>query len=222
MCQKRITWRQYTFSILFLIAGLASISNQQKLISSPRSFQKYSKAVGEENDGFVPITTRTEYKPASAPFIATPSAPLFALKHAKPYTELSSVTPQTDRRIDDTDESQETDDENVNHEKNENDEREAIRSINHSLQELEEMTMDFLTIIKQNNKGIQKRSTDQTRSFITDYLLNENVINRVKKFTEKYILSAASGSALQNIVPADGRLFLFKGSRTHFFDKSCK
>lgn len=227
MCLKRVNWRQYTLSVLLLIIILASNSSQQKLFSSPRPFQqRYSKAEGVGQDGFMPIVPPTEYKPPAKPIETTeykttvkqneykttvaPVATTEATKYDAPSTKWEPTIPklesiksesmaiaEAERRIN-TDEAEKTN------------EREAMRSINDSIQELQEMTMDFLAIIKQN--GIQKRSVDQQRNFITDYLFNDQVINRVKKFTEKYIFQAASGSALQNIVPAGGRLFFFKGN----------
>lgn len=202
MCLKRVNWRQYTLSILLLIIVLASNSSQHKLIGSPQPFQRYSKAVGNDQDGFMPIVSTTKYKPA-----ATPAAPSYVsatdvTKHEESVTTIKSSEPvKTEKRID----TDETTDEN---------DTEAIRNINHSIQELREMTIDFLSIIKQN--GIQKRSTDQQRNFITDYLLSDQVINRVKKFTEKYIFQTGSSSALQSIVPAGGRLFFFKGMNNWF------
>lgn len=202
MCLKRVNWQQYILSVLLLIIVLASNSSQHKLFSSPRPFQPYSKAVDNDQDGFMPIVPPTVYKPAAAPVTATDIT-----KHDEPVTILkpTAVIKEADRRID-TDEPDDRENEESN-------DKQALRSINHSIQELQEMTMDFLAIIKQNS-GIQKRSADQQRNFITDYLFNDQVINRVKKFTEKYIFQAASGSALQNIVPVGGRLFFFKGMTT--------
>lgn len=217
MCLKRVNWQQYILSVLLLIIVLASNSSQQKLFSSPRPFQtRYSKAVDNDQEGFMPIIPPTEYKPTAAA-AAAPVTATDITKHDEPVTILKPMAiMEADRRID-TDEIDETD-ESVDREGEESNDEEAFRSINHSIQELQEMTTDFLAIIKQNS-GIQKRSTDQQRNFITDYLFNDQVINRVKKFTEKYIFQAASGSAIQNIVPAGGRLFFFKGITTNCFDK---
>lgn len=202
MCLKRANWRQYILSVLLLIIVLASNSSQQKLFSSPRPFQRFSKVVGTDEDGFMPMAVPTAYKPLTKQTeyqaVDTPLATTVATQNDEPLTELKSTAKVAANRRFNTDVTANTN------------EREAIRSINHSIQELQEMTLDFLTIIKQNN-GIQKRAADQQRNFITDYLFNDEVINRVKKFTEKYIFQAASGSALQNIVPAGGRLFFFKG-----------
>lgn len=207
MCLRRVNWRQYTLSILLLIIVLASNSSQHKLIGSPRPFQRYSKAVGTEQDGFLPIVPPTEYKPAATPAAPSSVSATDVTKHDESVTTMKAAEAvEADRRIDN--------DETTDEKKDEND-TQAIRSINHSIQELRDMTMDFLSIIKQN--GIQKRSTDQQRNFITDYLLSDQVINRVKKFTEKYIFQTGSSSAFQNIVPAGGRLFFFKGMTNWFW-----
>ena len=206
MCVKRVNWRQYTLSILLLIIVLASNSSQHKLIGSPRPFQRYSKAVGIDQNGFMPIVPSTEYRPEATPAAPSSVSATDVTKHEEPVTTVKSAeVVEAERRIDTEETTDETKDES---------DTEALRSINHGIQELREMTLDFLTIIKQN--GIQKRSTDQQRNFITDYLLSDQVINRVKKFTEKYIFQTGSSSALQNIVPAGGRLFFFKGMTNWF------
>lgn len=199
MCLKRFNWRQNTLSILLLIIVLASHSSQHKLLNAPQQpFNRFSKAVGGDTDGFIPIVAPTDYRPNA---IAT-AAPVIQTNE-NPVTQSSATTmAPADRRIDYQ--------EDFNNESE--DEKEQVRSINVSLQELEEVVWDFLAVAGQANEGsIQKRSIDDQRALITDLLFNDNVINTVKKFAEKYIFQAASGSALQNFMPAGGRLFLFKG-----------
>lgn len=202
MCLKRVNWRQYTLSILLLLIVLVSKSCQHKLISEPQPFQRFSKSVGEDKDGFKPIVPPTDHKS-----ISTTSAPeAVTQKTEQPIIESKpTAIAQINRRID-------SDVDNLDDKTEDEKERRELRSIDLSLQKLQEMTMDFLAIIGQSNDGtIQKRSINEQRAFITDLLFNEKVINRVKKFTEKYIFQAASGSSLQDLVPAGGRLFLFKG-----------
>lgn len=200
MCLKRVNWRQYSLSILLLIIVLASSSSQHTLIGSPQPFQRYSKAVGNDHDGFMPIVPPTQYKPAATPAAPSSASATDVTNREESVTTMMAAEAVEAERRTDTDAMTERKDES---------DTEAIRSIDHSIKELREMTMDFLAIIRQN--GIQKRSTDQQRNFITDYLLSDQVINRVKKFTEKYIFQTGGSSALQSIVPAGGRLFFFKG-----------
>lgn len=198
MCLKRFNWRQNTLSILLLIIVLASHSSQHKLPNAPQPASRFSKAVSEDTDGFMPISAPTDYRPPT-----TNVAPIIQ-SNESPATESTTTTiAEADRRIDTH--------ENFNREGD--DEKEQVRSINVSLQELEDVVWDFLAIASQasDESIIQKRSIDEQRAYITDLLFNENVINTVKKFAEKYIFQAASGSALQNFMPAGGRLFLFKG-----------
>lgn len=86
------------------------------------------------------------------------------------------------------------------------------RSVTIRLKDLHNFLKEFMIESDHDSKEntLQKRSIDQ-RAFITDLLFNENFINRVKKFTEKYIFQAASGSAFNNVIPSAGRVFFFKG-----------
>lgn len=203
MCLKRVNWQQYTLSILLLMIVLVSNSSQHKIISKP---QPFSKSVGDDKDGFIPIISPTNYKPISTTSIPEPVIQKneHTITDTKP-TAIAQIQKQIDTNEDDLNDKNEDEVEKLQ-------EQEEIRSIKLSLQELNEMVIDFLAIVGQSNDGtIQKRSINDQRAYITDLLFNENVINGVKKFTEKYIFQAASGSALQNLVPAGGRLFLFKG-----------
>lgn len=184
MCLKRANWRQYTYSILLLIIVLASNSSQQTVISTPQPF-RYSKAVGEDKNGFVPIVQHKNHQENVV--VAN------AQRNQSPTTKIipPSITPVAKNA--------------ANYDENE------VRSVAVSLQELETMLENVLAIENQSHDGaIQKRSADD-RALITDYLVNSDIIKNVKKFAEKYISEVASGAALQNIVPAGARLFLFKG-----------
>lgn len=85
-------------------------------------------------------------------------------------------------------------------------------SITIRLKDVQNMLEDFLNEekLEANDGPLQKRSTDQ-RAYVTDLLFNDKFVKRVKKFTEKYIFQAASGSALNHVLPTAGRVFLFKG-----------
>lgn len=184
MCLKRANWRQYTCSILLLIIVLASNSSQHTVISTPQPF-RYSKAVGEDKNGFVPIVQHKN-QPENVPVGD-------AQRNQSPSTKIppTSIAPIA-RNAPKYDENE-------------------MQSVAVSLLELETVLEDFLAIKSQSHdRAIQKRSADD-RALITDYLVNSDVINNVKKLAEKYIFEVASGSALQNIVPAGARLFLFKG-----------
>lgn len=201
--KSSINYQRYLVSLLLLITVLISTSNQQKLISSIQP--RYSRLVSNENDdGFVPIVRPAEMDKT--------------IQSSNRFNEktVSPVIKQIDKRID--------------NENSKNDER----SISIRLRDVQNLLAEFLKENKEEEEGrrnddngsvLVKRSTDEQRAYITDLLFNEKLINRVKKFTEKYIFEAASGSAgtaLNNVIPGGGRVFLFKGMCDHHSTESQK
>lgn len=187
MCSIKNKWQQYAYSILLLISVLVTSSNQQKPINQPQPFQRYSKAVGDNDEGFQPI---------AAPLTLKHQAPeaLTTRNHQLQLTP-SAIAP-IDKPID----------------KRENENRQD-RS-NQLVADLEDLMWAIVRDdIRNGNGAIQKRSVEPRG--ITDLLFNQDVISRVKKFTEKYIFQAAGASAFKDILPNSGRLFLFKGKMSN-------
>lgn len=192
MCSIKSSWQQYAYSILLLISIFVSHSSQQQPINQPRPFQRSSKAVGEDVNGFKPIgaplqyiqTAPVEVKHQNVQFSQTKSTP-------EPIPTTTAIA-QIDKTIDKT----------KNTEK---------RSIRISFEDLENLAWAFVgDAFRTGNGAIQKRSIDQ-RALLTDLFFNQDIIGRVKKFTEKYIFQAASASSFKDLLPTSGRLFLFKG-----------
>lgn len=191
---KSVNWRRYAIPIVWLVIVLASKTSQHTVSSAAQPFQRYSKAVDDDQGGFVPIVKPTDYQPVE-------STPNPIQKSVQP----NQVTESTEM-IEGTDDQRELSE---------------VRSLNLNLEELQNVLWEYLVVESLENlngKGtIQKRSAEQ-RAFITDLLFNEKLINRVKAFTEKYIFQAASGSSFQDVLPAGGRLFLFKGNKPFQFE----
>lgn len=175
--------------ILIVITVLISNSNQEKLLN-PTQFLRYSRLAIDENVQpteivkTIPITSKNNDIPDKKPTV-------------------SSMPVIKENR----------NDENVANEKNITNKSNEKRSITIRLQDVRNLLTEFLQEKNNKTKGsIVKRSADSQRALITDLILNEEFINRVKQFTEKYIFQAGSGSAFQSLVPHSGRFFLFKGS----------
>lgn len=192
MCSIKSSWQQYAYSILLLISIFVSYSSQQQPINQPRPFQRSFKTVGEDVNGFKPIgaplqhiqTAPVEVKHQNVQFSQTKSTP-------EPIPTTTAIS-QIDKTID----------KNAASEK---------RSIRISFEDLEDLAWAFVgDAFRSGNGAIQKRSIDQ-RALLTDLFFNQDIIGRVKKFTEKYIFQAASASSFKDLLPTSGRLFLFKG-----------
>lgn len=183
MCQKRVNWQQYTYSVLLLLlVAFVSNSNQQKHINTqqPQPF-RYAKSVSENRNNVVSITL-----PNSA-------------NHNKNHENaVGDEIPRTDVS------NQRSLATVTSHVK-----QSEVRSIEFSLRELQNLLSNLMIVESQTHNGaqIQKRSID-VRSFITDLLFDGKLFNRIQKFTERYILPTA---ALKNLVPTGARFFLFKG-----------
>lgn len=188
--------------ILIVITMLISNSNQEKLIS-PTQF-RYSRLASDENDVFLPIVQPAEMV-KTIPITSSNSNNNNDISDKKSVSSMPVIKENPNNR----------NDENVVSEQNSQNDADEERSITIRLQGVRNLLTAFLQEENNNAKGsIVKRSADSQRAFITDLLLNEEFINRVKKFTEKYIFQAGSGSAFQNVLPHAGRFFLFKGSYT--------
>lgn len=182
--------------ILLVITVLISNSNQEKLIS-PTQF-RYSRLASDENDGFLPIVQPSEMV-KTIPITSNNKE----ISDDRPVASMPAIKENPNNRNDVNGASEESITNDANEE----------QSITIRLQDVRNLLTEFLQ--EENNKAkgsIVKRSTDGQRAFITDVLLNEEFINRVKKFTEKYIFQAGSGSTYQSVLPHTGRFFLFKGS----------
>lgn len=184
--------------ILIVITVFISNSNQEKLIS-PSQF-RYSRLANDDNDGFVPIVQPTEMV-ETIPISSNNNE----MPDKRPVASMPVIKENPNNR----------NDENVASEENVTNDANDERRITIRLQDVRNLLTEYLQ--EENNKAkgsIVKRSADGQRAFITDLLLNEEFMDRVKKFTEKYIFEAGSGSSYQSVVPHTGRLFLFKGSYT--------
>lgn len=182
--------------ILIVITVLISNSNQEKLIS-PTQF-RYSRLASDENDGFVPIA-----KPAEMVKTIPITSNNNDISDKRPVASMPVIKENPNNRNDENGASEE----NIKNDSNEE------RSITIPLQDIRNLLTEYFQ--QENNKAkgsIVKRSADGQRAFITDLLLNEEFIDRVKQFTQKYIFQAESGSEYQSVVPHTGRFFLFKGS----------
>lgn len=210
MCSIRNNWQHYTYSILLLIIVLASNSCQQKL--SPQPFQRFSKSVNENDNGFKPIVgpiiqmqpahvavtdssanaNATANKNADAVASSSTNFNSNQTKSTEPQTAIAQVDKPADQN-----------------------EKKELRSINIRMEDVENLAWEFMKEVGQSNGVIKKRSTDQ-RAIFTDLLFNSDLGNRVKIFAEKYIFQAASASTLKDIIPTSGRLFLFKSKINSF------
>lgn len=190
------SYQRYLVSlILIVITVLISNTNQEKLIS-PTQFW-YSRLASDENDGFVSIIQPSEMV-KTIPITSNSKV----ISEEIPVSSMPVIKENPNNRNDVNGESEERITNDANDE----------RSITIRLQDVQNLLTEYLQ--EENNKAkgsIVKRSADGQR-FISDLLLNDEFINRVKKFTEKYIFQAGSGSAYQSLIPHTGRLFLFKGS----------
>lgn len=195
MCLKSVNWRQYSHSVLLLLVVLASNSHQYRLINTPQPF-RHSRIMEEFRNDHVPIgqpTNNNHNIPVESDSVGevqrTDTLDTKSIAVAQQPADKSVVTSRNSE----------------------------VRSINASFRELQNLVSDFMAIESSFRDGaIQKRSADG-RAF-TDYLLDGKLIGRIQKFAEKWVFpmakTATQAVALQNLVPAGARLFLFKGKNT--------
>lgn len=195
MCSIRNSWQQYAYTILLLICVLVSNSSQQIQINKPQPFQRHSKAVGDNVDGFQPIVAPVnQIKSTLPPAKSVDDANQNDKQLSETTTKSSNPTATNPTAIAQVDQN----------------ERIEKRSINIRFDDLERLAWLFVREVSRSGNGaIQKRSTEPRA--LTDLIFGSDVLKRVKKFTEKYIFEAAGASALKDILPNSGRLFLFKG-----------
>lgn len=203
---QSINYQRYLVSLLLLIIGLISNSNQQKLINSGQP--RYSRLISDDYSGFVPIVQPPKMlEPISKYSNLNDNESSFS-EETVPSTSSSSssMIPANDENVINATAS------------TKNDTTNEERGLTIRLRDVQNLLIELLKDEQNTDNGLVKRSTnDQQRAFITDILFNENFVNRVKKFTEKYIFQAASGSSLDNVIPSAGRVFFFKGLSVTLF-----
>lgn len=189
MCSIRNNWQQYAYSILLLICILVSNSSQQKLINQPQPFQRLSKSVGEDANGFKPVAVPLNHRQIAPVDVKFQNGLSSQTKSAPTLQAIAQVDEPIDKTANDEE-----------------------RSINISAADLEDLAWELMKEAMRNGNGaIQKRSADQSRAALSDIFFSKGLINGVKKFAENYIFKAASASSFKDLLPTSGRLFLFKG-----------
>lgn len=192
MCLKSVNWRQYSHSVLLLLVVLASNSHQHRLINTPQPFRQSRIMAGFQNDqvSIVQPTNNYHNVPTESDSVGevqrTDTLDTKSIGVVQQPVDKSVVTSRNSE----------------------------VQSINASFRELQNLVTDFMAIESSfRERAIQKRSADG-RAF-TDYLLDGKLIGHIQKFAEKWVLpmakTATQAVALQNLVPAGARLFLFKG-----------